>query len=259
MNITEAITSIQLLLDISHTFSEDKYLRNLGQVQAMEHLLKNLLRLRDGDDVNTKDNYGVTPLMWAAKAGHSEIARFLIRQGADVNAGQNPRQGENVLSTACQGGRDASPSSEGHTKIVKLLIENGLDLRSEWNAVVALNYALEYGGLEVAQLLLDKGVNINARDDAFKKTALIITMQESRAEVIRFLIDNGANVNAEDRSGTTALQLAAHWKRVDIVKLLLEKGAIVDAKAIAIAMNRKNDDITKLLHAAADKGPESTS
>ena len=39
-----------------------------------------------GADVNSKDNYGNTPLHYAVLGGHTEIAELLIAEGADVNA-----------------------------------------------------------------------------------------------------------------------------------------------------------------------------
>jgi ankyrin repeat protein len=47
--------------------------------------------IRDGSDVNAKDNGGYTPLHWAADMGASAgdrvpIAKALIAAGADVNA-----------------------------------------------------------------------------------------------------------------------------------------------------------------------------
>ncbi len=45
-------------------------------------------------DVNAKDNYGNTPLHWAAGRGHLPVVRYLIEKGAKVDAmnilGQTP-------------------------------------------------------------------------------------------------------------------------------------------------------------------------
>jgi len=45
--------------------------------------------LNEGADVNARDVYGATPLMWAANAniGDPLIVKLLIDAGADVNAG----------------------------------------------------------------------------------------------------------------------------------------------------------------------------
>src|SRR5437763_9308344 len=45
--------------------------------------------LREGADVNLKDNKGWTPLHFAAQEYYVNIAQLLIRHGADVNAQDN--------------------------------------------------------------------------------------------------------------------------------------------------------------------------
>ena len=42
-----------------------------------------------GVDVNAKDRWGMTPLHWAARKGHKEVAELLLTKGADVNAKAN--------------------------------------------------------------------------------------------------------------------------------------------------------------------------
>jgi ankyrin repeat protein len=42
-------------------------------------------RLAAGDDPNTRDDHGWTPLMYAAMRGQTEVARVLVEGGADVN------------------------------------------------------------------------------------------------------------------------------------------------------------------------------
>ena len=44
------------------------------------------LLIAKGADVNAKNKYGSTPLHRAASGGHKEIAEILIAKGADVNA-----------------------------------------------------------------------------------------------------------------------------------------------------------------------------
>jgi ankyrin repeat protein len=54
--------------------------------------------LEKGADVNTKDNFGETALMYASGQEHTETAKLLIEKGADVNARNNG--GETALMNA---------------------------------------------------------------------------------------------------------------------------------------------------------------
>ncbi len=48
-------------------------------------------------DVNTPDDHGVTPLMYAAVKGNVTVVNEMIRQGANVNAFTN-RDRDTVLA-----------------------------------------------------------------------------------------------------------------------------------------------------------------
>jgi len=54
---------------------------NLAEVKA---LLK-----KKPDLVNAQDKDGITPLHYAVRYGHTNVAEFLISKGADVNANKN--------------------------------------------------------------------------------------------------------------------------------------------------------------------------
>jgi ankyrin repeat protein len=60
---------------------------------------------------------GYTPLHWAARDGGEEVAAYLIRRGADVNARAD--QEWRPLHLAAE---------QGHLALVKLLVEHGADV-----------------------------------------------------------------------------------------------------------------------------------
>ena len=70
--------------------------------------------IQNGADVNAKDIYGWTALMWVAVRGHTETARVLIQNGADVNA--RDIHGYTALMTA---------EEWGHTETANLLRSYG--------------------------------------------------------------------------------------------------------------------------------------
>ncbi|MBA7689646.1 hypothetical protein ES703_98154 [subsurface metagenome] len=39
--------------------------------------------ISEGADVNAKEKYGYTPLLWAKEKGHTEIVEFLRKHGAE--------------------------------------------------------------------------------------------------------------------------------------------------------------------------------
>jgi len=73
--------------------------------------------LAGGIAVDQRDSDGNTPLVMAAMAGKTEIARLLIENGADVNAKTN-NEGTSLHGAAFM----------GHLAMVRLLVENQADL-----------------------------------------------------------------------------------------------------------------------------------
>ena len=49
-------------------------------------------RLINGVDLECKDRAGYTPLMWAARNGHTECAKILLDAGAKIDATSNVRR-----------------------------------------------------------------------------------------------------------------------------------------------------------------------
>lgn len=68
--------------------------------------------------------------------------------------------------------------------------------------------AAESGDLERARDLLDRGADLNARDDT-KATPLHIAARYGHFDVVELFIANGADVNARDMYLTTPLHEAA--------------------------------------------------
>ena len=90
-----------------------------------------------------------------------------------------------------------------------------------------LFWAAARGHREVAELLLDHGARINARDRS-KLSALHIAITGMHKEVVSLLLDRSARMEGKDSNGDTPLNRAIQVGAKDIVKLLLEHGARID-------------------------------
>jgi ankyrin repeat protein len=82
-----------------------------------------------------------------------------------------------------------------------------------------------HGRGAVAELLLDRGADVNAADDDEGVTALMLAARYGEvALVVRFL-ERGAIVDARARDGWTALTYAARRGHPDVARRLLRAGA----------------------------------
>lgn len=92
-----------------------------------------------------------------------------------------------------------------------------------------LFYYSYMGCPEKVQELLDQGAPINATYEADSRTVLHAAAQAGRVEVVQLLIKKGANVNARTSKGCTPLHLAAGYGHAPAAAALLECGASLDA------------------------------
>ncbi|HTS48751.1 MAG TPA: ankyrin repeat domain-containing protein [Bryobacteraceae bacterium] len=236
---------------VAQTPSERFYqaIRN-NDAPALAGLVKN-------SGVNTRDERGSTPLMYAAAFGSLDSMKALVAAGADVNA-KNAFESTALLGCATDLAK------------VRFLIDKGADVNAQSKpGRTALLIAAGYnGGSEIVKLLLDKGAMVSVRDGS-GQTPLLSATSANDAATVKLLLDKGADVNLADQAGNgtgaggqTPLMNASAEANVEIMKMLLAKGAKVNAVSAPKGLDVKNGPIalgllTPLHFAAASgSGPE---
>lgn len=91
-----------------------------------------------------------------------------------------------------------------------------------------LHEAAVKGDLEMAAGLLAGGVDVNARDEAWRWTPLHHAAKRGHAPVVELFLKAGADQTARDRMGWTPLQVAAERGHLPVVELLLKAGSEPD-------------------------------
>ena len=121
---------------------------------------------------------------------------------------------------------------EGRLERAKQLISSfGLSYSRRWSdGYVLLCDALKNNHTEIAKLLLTHGSKIKCKTKKRSDTPLHLAVRNCAIEIIEMLLDRGANIDAECEKGTTPLHDAIRWEKMEIVELLLNRGADVNAK-----------------------------
>ena len=99
--------------------------------------------------LNTFDSHGHTPLHWAALGGYSELIKFFLNCGVDVNRQSRSDYGPYPIHWACV---------NGHILCVDLLIQNGASIDCTDNkGCTPLIISAQYGKAMLAGYLIGKG------------------------------------------------------------------------------------------------------
>lgn len=222
------VRSYDTLKSMGHVWRHDPDLAEkvrLGE-ELMEAVVEGDIKkvgslLDAGLDVNkTTDTNGRIALSHAAEAGQVEMAKFLLSQGAKVNAFD----------------RLASPLYQavdtGHLEVVRLFLSNKAKVNaklphSEQTAIFA---AARNGSVEIMRELLKDKAKVNISDEN-GITPLMIAAYEGNPEVLRILLESKSDLDrqtdiASDMVGKwTALHFAVLQGDADVVEILLRKGA----------------------------------
>jgi uncharacterized protein len=170
-----------------------------------------------GDSTETRTNFtmqwlfedGATPFLRAAQSGDVELMKLLLEHGA------NPK-----IFTA----HDVTP----------LAVAAGIG----WVEGVTYEWSPEQN-LEAIKMCLDLGIDPNVADDE-GRTALHGAAHKGRLEVIQMLVDRGANLDAHDggsRDSVNGALLGKTWIPIDWARGLVRVGvqsAIAHPEAAAL-------------------------
>jgi ankyrin repeat protein len=224
-----------------------------GLVTQVEQLLA------AGADVELAEANGIRPLLMALINGHLPVVNLLLKREADVNA----------------------DDFWGRTPLFTAVEFRNRDLRNRDLISAPVDRA---AFLEVIELLIERGANVNARTrewpynrtsftsdlswvDMTGQTPFLRAALAGDTTVMRLLLAHGADPNIATFEGTTPLMAAAgvNWTvaqtytespqaLLDAIQICLDHGADVNAvnsmgvTAMIGAANRGSNDIIRFLH-----------
>ena len=117
-----------------------------------------------------------------------------------------------------------------------------------------LEHAIENNSLKMVQILLDNGAETDKIVQPYNLTYLHKAVNEGKLELVDVFISHGLNVNAEGDDSWKPLYTAVLYSHFEIAKLLIASGAKINAKTahpgftpLMAAIVQDNKEMMKLL------------
>ena len=152
-------------------------------------------------------------LQWPARTGNLLRAKFLMDRGADL-------QSQCAARSLRHAARECQPA------MVELLVTHGVDVHATDEDG---RTALDKNRWEVAEMLLDRGADIDRQVGWYALTALHQAVGRQSVETVRLLLSRGADVTLRTRSHHLPTPLQGNGpptvSRDEIRKLLIAHGA----------------------------------
>lgn len=176
--------------------------------------------------IDLADSEGRTALHRACYYGHTDVAVYLIDNGASIEARDHHSK------TPLHSAASSNPQSEN---MITTLLQKGADPEAVTSlGWTPLHSAVRYGEPEIAQLLIDSGANIEAKNN-YGETPLLMAVSETeipahiKIAMIRCLLAKGADLQATDNAGRTVLHWAASSGPANLVRYFVSKGVSIDS------------------------------
>lgn len=177
----------------------------------------------------SRDFFGDTLLIWAAKTNNYAYLVKLIYDGIELN------ECNNLNLTALQSAVKAE-----NIKVVKKLLASGADLDMPHSKVkreaktrdkfkmTALMHAIKSMNQGIISLLLKYEQNINLQDSS-GMTALMYAVKYGDRQLVGALIEKGADASVLDRHGMSALNYSISNEQQDIRDYLVNNNGLISA------------------------------
>lgn len=142
-------------------------------------------------DLNARDDYGWTPVMYAAHYNMPEIIEEMLRDKLS-NVDDVTKIGKTALMIA---------AARDNVEALDKLIDCGASIdMQDYAGATALFYAVRSNSARCVKRLVDKHCNVEITDD-IGTTAIFSAARLRNKECLQIMVDAGANVAIKDNYG----------------------------------------------------------
>ncbi len=236
--------------------------------------------LKNGANLNEKNNYGVTPLGYLFYNNKLEEINEIEKKGYKIdykeNFGRAILSDDNEIFDFVKSKVNSYDyqDSEGESPLYYAVINNDISRLKEIisktknnstkdkNGKTPLHYAVEREELEVIKLLLEKGANVNIKDNE-GKTPIFYTYSnkgysyEFDKNTIELLVKNKADILVKNKEGKSFFDVVKvdNYEGISIIKMFIENkmDIPVDEELFEKAISIEEGSLIKYI---LEKNPE---
>ena len=198
--------------------------------------------LLEGANIEARLYGKQTPLHHATLQNNIPIMKLLLEKGADIDAELKH------IGTALQ-----IASISDSLEAVKLLVFMGANIEPNNEIPSPLLLACIHNHLLIVKYLIKMGANINICLDTNKQTPLYVACEKGHFSIVEFLVRNNCEINCVTKDLKTPLHIAILKNHVEIVKFLINNGADILMPAtrnhytcLELAVIENHYELTKL-------------
>ena len=176
-----------------------------------------MLLLQNQVDLSLRDVWQQSALHVAAERGDVLMCKILLDHGAQL--GDRDAESKTALQLACE---------RGHADVVELLLGQSKMKPTDHSLVGALYAALEYGHVQIAQTLIDKGL----KPKKIKKEShkpITLAAKSGNLDMVELVIQEKCAIKDKNEHDWNALHFASHHGHHRVVERLILKDLSVKA------------------------------
>ncbi|XP_046582158.1 ankyrin repeat domain-containing protein 17-like [Haliotis rubra] len=184
-----------------------------GDITTVKYILS-----KNSVNINSSGMNERTAAMIAALRGHRAVFELLVSEGCDLSPVTH--NNNNILHEACVGGDVGIVNYIVSTDIVDI------NSRGKYDRTPVM-VAAEFGHIDVLELLVREGGDVNLRSDAGNTILHAACLGGYVKVVSHVLTTTHVDINAQGIQGRTPLMLAAWKGHQDVFELLVSAGSDV--------------------------------
>ncbi len=231
--LEDKIQILKLFLEHNPNLHITKECFTILHTSAAKDYKKIIELLIDKVDINLKDDGGFTMLHLAVMNNHSRVVELLLTHNANAHILAPGKI--DILQIAVRKSYFETVNlllkynSSINGAVKELLINFANTIIDEENSWTLTHISASRGYTEIIKLLLDNNIDITVRDNA-GNTPLHLFGKSGCITITKYFIEKGANIKLPNSAGDTTLHLAIYSENYNytVISILVKKEAPIN-------------------------------